>query len=844
MLTFLDNWTIDLTELPTYDKFKKPFTVTFDKKISQLLMSGVNPKITAVMISNYKNNVMNHIDNNNKLIVTHKNPWGVGRFYGDGDRSPVCHSKFIKHTVFSYQNWLDIDMVKGHSSILLHIGKKNGLTLPAFNDVVHNFDTKWRDIAEYYKKKCNVDLDEDNIKYYFNLTIYGGGYDRWLKKLADVKDAEKYGYAIKIIPENIATHPFMEMFKRECVKISGLVYANNPDLVARVATAKETEHEKQSCTMSYFCGIIENHIVYFVYNYLVKNGGILPNQCLPELDGICMPRLEGVDYDQLVKDINVCLLPIENKFKIKPYGKFVLPDIIDQRIEMDDVTDDESVSVDNVTIDEVVEVTPVIENNHIITIDILDRGENDVGKFVTPLLKDTVVLCGKDWYVFEKNTGIWVVKNPSATIISCIQLKIDEAVGNMHLAMSKSGDTESKEYKDMKEKTKQFKVHYSKVCKCGYKSGLVDFLKDYLSDDLFINKLDQLKYKIVYRNGILDLKTLVFTGGIKQTDYVSKTLTFDYEKPKNEDVDTVRETLKKICNYNEEHLKYYLSTLGYALTGDAAKEQLFWYLRGETAENGKSVIFEILENIMPVYVSKAKSDILDKGADNRKELATWRGLRILWLNEVSTKAKDEDFVKAACDGTGMKNAELYAVKAVMMAITFKLFAVSNNSLKIKGDNGVKRRFQLMQFNSQFKDGFGFDKDNLQFKKDKDLGAKLEGEYKHALLHLIFTYSKLYWEDKKLQPYPALWKEDGDEVMEDNNKFEGWFGDNFIVGDEYKITKVEFEMIIANSPHKYVTVKDELKRMRVSFKYDSQERIKSSKKGVYTGFGKLETDDNN
>lgn len=351
MLPFLDNWTIDLDELPTYDKFKKPFTVTFDKKISQLLVSGVNPKITNVMITNYKNNVMDYIDKNNKLTVTHKNPCGLGRFYGDGDRSPVCHSKFIKHTVFSYQKWLDIDMVKGHSSILLHIGKKNGLALPAFNDVVHNFDAKWREIAEYYKKKCNVDLDEDNIKYYFNMTIYGGGYDRWLKKLADEKDAEKYGYAIKIIPENIATHPFMEMFKRECVKISALVYANNPDLVARVAAAKETEYEKQCCTISYFCGIIENHIVYFVYNYLVKNGGILPNQCLPELDGICMPRLEGVDYDQLIIDINAFLLPIENKFKIKAYGKFVLPDIIEQRIEMDEVTDDETVSVDDVSND-------------------------------------------------------------------------------------------------------------------------------------------------------------------------------------------------------------------------------------------------------------------------------------------------------------------------------------------------------------------------------------------------------------------------------------------------------------------------------------------------------------
>jgi hypothetical protein len=51
---------------------------------------------------------------------------------------------------------------------------------------------------------------------------------------------------------------------------------------------------------------------------------------------------------------------------------------------------------------------------------------------------------------------------------------------------------------------------------------------------------------------------------------------------------------------------------------------------------------------------KANSDILDKGADLRKEIATWLGLKILWLNEVSTKVKDEDLVKAICDGTSYK----------------------------------------------------------------------------------------------------------------------------------------------------------------------------------------------
>jgi len=486
----------------------------------------------------------------------------------------------------------------------------------------------------------------------------------------------------------------------------------------------------------------------------------------------------------------------------------------------------------------------VADESAMITVGILEKGENDVAQFITPILKNNVVFCRNQWFVFDKNTGLWVVKHPSASIISCIQLKIDEAMGHLHLDMSRTGDTSGDRYKAMKETSKQLKGHYSKVCKCGYTSSVVNFLKDYLSDDGFVDKLDKQTYVAVFEDGLLDLKTLTFRSGIKQTDFVSKTIPFKYEKPKDEDIAFVREVIKKICNYKEEHLDYYLSTLGYALTGDASMEQLFWYLRGQTAENGKSFIFETLEELMPCYVSKGSSDVLDKGADIRKDLATWRALRILWLNEVSTRAKDEDLTKALCDGTNYKNKELYSIKTVSVDISFKLFGVSNKTLKIDGDAGVKRRFRLMQFNSQFKDDYDCDYETLKFKRDKELGAKLQGQYKHALLHLIFTYSKHYADEKRLRPYPDEWKEEADEVMDENDKFASWFNDRFVVGADKMISKKDFEYLVSLLPMKGVNVKDELKRMRVAFKYDSQMRKREEGKiikGWYVGFCEKPTD---
>ena len=402
-------------------------------------------------------------------------------------------------------------------------------------------------------------------------------------------------------------------------------------------------------------------------------------------------------------------------------------------------------------------------------------------------------------------------------------------------------DEEDEKYKELQKQKKQYQHHYSNVCKSGFNSQVVKYLKTYLCDNDFYDKLDDGLYRMVFQNGILDLKTLQFRNGIRQDDFITKTIKFDFKMPTKDEVEYVRENLKKICNYNDEHLDYYLSSLGYALTGDSSKEQNFWYLRGQTAENGKSIIFENLEILMPNYVCKANSDILDKGADLRKEVATWKGIKILWLNEVSTKRKDEDVVKALCDGTGYKYNRLYSTEAVVMLIAFKLFAVSNNTLTIKGDAGVKRRFKLEQFNSQFKDEFECDYEKLQFKKDKTFGEKLCGEYKNALLYLLCTYSNHYWVEKKLKDYPVEWKDEADQAMEDNNKFSEWFRENFDIHPDSRIRKDQFESILQCSKYKDIDlkhIKDNLTCMKISYTYNSQFEVSIDKKrykGLWTGF---------
>jgi hypothetical protein len=477
------------------------------------------------------------------------------------------------------------------------------------------------------------------------------------------------------------------------------------------------------------------------------------------------------------------------------------------------------------------------KNNIYISVDILKRGCNDVAKFIASRLKQNLIYCNDLWFQFDIQTCLWrITKRPDAMVINHIQRDIDETRESILYKKNRTDDEDEKKNLSLLEK--MFVDYHREVSKGAYVSQTLKFLADYLLDADFEKILDNQTGFVAFKNGILDLKTLDFRNGLLQSDFITKTIPHNYTEKNDDDVIDVRTALKKICNWNDSHLDYYLSCIGYALTGLSSREQNFWYLRGQTAENGKSVIFEALEKIMPNYVIKGTSTFLDKGAELKKEVPTWKGKRILWLNEVSTKMKDEDLVKAVCDGTDFKYNRNYATEAEKVAILFKLFGVSNNSLSIKGDAGIARRFKLLQFNSQFQlDTTEDDFETLQFIRNKTFSDDLCGKWRDALLHLIFSYSKDYIVNDCLKPYPKEWNDEAKENIADNNKFIEWFDETFEIGKDFVCFKVDFENILPNE-YKSLKIKDELTRMKIKFTYDSQMKKiidGARKKGAFVGF---------
>jgi hypothetical protein len=475
-----------------------------------------------------------------------------------------------------------------------------------------------------------------------------------------------------------------------------------------------------------------------------------------------------------------------------------------------------------------------IKYNEFIQLETLNKGENTIAKEIAGRLRSDLIFSNGKWYMFDKKIGIWrTVKNPHSVVITHIQHRIDESVTTISALKEKESDEDKrKTYADI---IKKYNVWYRDVSKAGTSSQIITVLQTELFDNSFESTLDLNPYKIAYKNGILDLNTLQFRKELYSADLLTQTIPYDYEKAKPEDVAFVRHELLKICNNNPAHLEFYLSSIGYALTGDATKIQAFWCLRGQKASNGKSVIFEALQGIIPNYVVKLENNIFETTYGSRhKEISSWRTYRIAWVNELSKKKQDADVIKNVADGTTERFKVNYAGMDTM-PIRLKAFIVTNITMQINADEGITRRMRVMQFDSMFSSKNKVDDyENCEFKVDTAFNEKLQTKYKFAMMELLFEYSKKFVDDGyKLKPYPADWAGDTEELCVGNNVVRENIEHTFEFAADAKMNKSEMEYQFGRLNISKNHFKDVMKVMGKKVTYDSQKKYKKCL-GVWFG----------
>ena len=357
-MKFLKGWTIETDKLPNYGEFKKPLVEMIDAKLADLIIqykeeewtkthkkTGESIKPTITELCNLRKRVKKNMNE-----VKYHQANGLGRFYGD---TFTKLPKKIKHTLFSHVNMVDLDQHRGHPTIALGLGDLNGTKFSAIDYYVNNTDDVLAEMAEHYgidiTDEKNGSKNKDRLKWFFNLTIYGGGYKLWVEGLTDPCEKDiANGYE----PLELKTTTMlatMKSFKKDCDLLKEKIWENNPHIKAilmRDEKYREKEYwEKENSVVSYFMQIIENDALFHAYKYLKKENILKDNIVSLEMDGLCFPptrSLTDYDVDELNKYVRNRMGGFPITYKIKKYlPENIYDDMIEKREDIVDVDEDE-----------------------------------------------------------------------------------------------------------------------------------------------------------------------------------------------------------------------------------------------------------------------------------------------------------------------------------------------------------------------------------------------------------------------------------------------------------------------------------------------------------------------
>ena len=165
--------------------------------------------------------------------------------------------------------------------------------------------------------------------------------------------------------------------------------------------------------------------------------------------------------------------------------------------------------------------------------------------------------------------------------------------------------------------------------------------------------------------------------------------------------------------------------LGYALTGDASEQVLFyWWGSGN---NGKSTALDAVRNVLGDYSMQASPELLVEDEGHKPEQAQFLGRRLVTMQEVSEgKRMNVTLMKYATGERVMRARHLYQ-EGMEFRVTAKMIVSANNKLVIREtDDGTWRRILLTPWTVSIPKG----------EVDKRLPERLDSELAGILNWLV------------------------------------------------------------------------------------------------------------
>jgi phage/plasmid-associated DNA primase len=413
-----------------------------------------------------------------------------------------------------------------------------------------------------------------------------------------------------------------------------------------------------------------------------------------------------------------------------------------------------------------------------------------ISEKISEYLKNQLVFCNKKWYAVKENLWIQDVE-PTLYIYKCIEAGTQIGIEKINSQINKLTDQEQIGIKSQERET--LLKNRKKIDTSSTMGQIIKCLKELLTDNEFDNILDKQPYKIAFKNGIYDITNKKFRMGIDPTDYLTKTLDFDYTEnmANEEDGNWLSNQLYKLCNCDESQKEYFMSIISYCLSGDSSKYQHFYGAIGQKAGNGKSTIISILSKIMPNYVKVANSQMLESDFKNKhKFLPDLERYRFVAFEEMRKGKKiDTRIFKTIADGMVIDNEVMFGTNK-KINVNSKCILISNHTPDFdEPDEGANRRYTHFQFDSEFRPEYKTD----DYENKKFIAINnIEEEFikrKETLIWFILELANNVYHNG-LPEIPEYYKNEKKEIMDTNFVFKTFINEFCEIGHGLRVSKKE------------------------------------------------------
>jgi P4 family phage/plasmid primase-like protien len=276
------------------------------------------------------------------------------------------------------------------------------------------------------------------------------------------------------------------------------------------------------------------------------------------------------------------------------------------------------------------------------------------------------------------------------------------------------------------------------------KDNIMKEAKELFYNQEFVDKLDQDKYLMCFRNGVVDFRNKVFRKGYPE-DYISKCTEIDYIPLS---LEIHQPIMNEIRNYmsqlfpEAELCEYVWNHLASCLIGDTALNQCLHYYTG-IGQNGKSMLVKFMQSIMGSYSGELDVGFYTqeraKRGQSTPELFAIIGVRFAITSEPSEGDKmNEGPMKQLTSGTDPMSCRAPYGQLIKFVPQANAIIMANHFLEIRSrDHGTWRRVRVIEFKSLFTDSpvQGDKEKPFQFKKVDNLDIKFE-EWKLVFMAML------------------------------------------------------------------------------------------------------------